>query len=98
MVVLWVLMIGGRSVSTCGCVREPGRRSTWEKIERSKTQSVAELELSIQYKSLPARVGLTTMGALMPIWALFIPFLLGQFIQLVLTNPQLALNPWLCLA
>lgn len=34
----------------------------------------------------------------MPFWALFIPFLLGQFIQLILLNPQMALNPWLCIA
>jgi serine/threonine protein kinase len=59
---------------------------------------VAELEISIKCKSVPAQVGLTAMGALMPFWALFIPFLLGQFIQLVLLNPQLALNPWLCIA
>lgn len=56
---------------------------------------MAELELAIKYKSVPARVGLATMGLMMPVWALFIPFLLGQFIQLVLRNPQL--NPWMCM-
>src|SRR5262249_38764266 len=36
------------------------------------------------------------MGLTMPIWALFVPFLLGQFIKLVLAHGEL--NPWLSLA
>ncbi len=35
------------------------------------------------------------MGLSMPVWALFVPFLLGQFIQLVFKSS--GLNPWLCL-
>jgi len=49
---------------------------------------VAELELSIAYKTLPARVGVTVMGALLPVWGLVVPFCLGLFLSLVMRMPQ----------
>lgn len=57
---------------------------------------MAELELSIKYRNLPARVGVYAMGALMPAWAIIIPFCLGLFISLLLeragqVNPIVAL-------
>ncbi len=57
---------------------------------------MAELELPVKYKSAPARAGMTAMGLLMPVWALFVPFLLGQFIHIILANPTL--NPYMSIA
>ncbi|MBI4533525.1 MAG: serine/threonine protein kinase [Candidatus Melainabacteria bacterium] len=48
---------------------------------------MAELELTIAYKTKPARVGLILMGALMPVWALIVPFCLGLFLGLILLKP-----------
>jgi predicted Ser/Thr protein kinase len=45
---------------------------------------VAELELSLRYKTLPAKVGLGVMGVLFPVWALVLPFCLGLFISLLI--------------
>jgi len=47
---------------------------------------VAELETVIEYKSTPQRVGLFVMGALMPFWAIVVPFCLGFFISLLLRS------------
>lgn len=49
--------------------------------------TVAELEISVQYKSVPARAGMFTMGLLMPVWAIIVPFCLGLFIALLLQMP-----------
>lgn len=48
---------------------------------------MAELEISVQYKSVPARAGMFTMGLLMPVWAIIVPFCLGLFIALLLQMP-----------
>ncbi len=45
---------------------------------------MSELEVAIEYRSTPQRVGLFVMGALMPLWAIVIPFCLGFFISLLL--------------
>lgn len=45
---------------------------------------MSELEVVIEYKSTPQRVGLFVMGALMPLWAIVVPFCLGFFISLLL--------------
>lgn len=45
---------------------------------------MSELEVVIEYKSTPQRVGLFIMGALMPIWAIVVPFCLGFFISMLL--------------
>ena len=47
---------------------------------------MAELELSIKYKTLPAKVGFAVMTALMPVWAIIVPFCLGLFLTMVITN------------
>ncbi|HEY9785060.1 MAG TPA: serine/threonine-protein kinase [Candidatus Obscuribacterales bacterium] len=44
---------------------------------------MAELEVSISYRNTPARVGVWVMGALMPLWAIAIPFCLGLFLALL---------------
>jgi hypothetical protein len=46
--------------------------------------TMAELELSVRYKTLPTKVGLGVMGVLFPVWALIIPFCLGLFINLLI--------------
>lgn len=53
----------------------------------SSGDRVAELEISVQYKSVPARAGMFTMGLLMPVWAIIVPFCLGLFIALLLQMP-----------
>ncbi|MCC6976891.1 MAG: serine/threonine protein kinase [Candidatus Melainabacteria bacterium] len=45
---------------------------------------MSELEVVIEYKSTPQRVGLFVMGALMPFWAIVVPFCLGFFISLLM--------------
>ena len=45
---------------------------------------MSELEVVIEYKSTPQRVGLFVMGGLMPFWAIVVPFCLGFFISLLL--------------
>jgi hypothetical protein len=47
---------------------------------------VAELELSIRYKTLPVKVGLGVMSVLFPVWALVLPFCLGLFISLLIQS------------
>jgi tRNA A-37 threonylcarbamoyl transferase component Bud32 len=47
---------------------------------------VSELEVAIEYRSTPQRVGLYVMGALMPLWAIVVPFCLGFFISLLLRS------------
>ncbi len=49
---------------------------------------MAELEISVQYKSVPARAGMFAMGLLMPVWAIIVPFCLGLFISLLLQSPD----------
>ncbi len=47
---------------------------------------MSELEVAIEYRSTPQRVGLYVMGALMPLWAIVVPFCLGFFISLLLRS------------
>lgn len=47
---------------------------------------MAELELAVKYKPLPATIGFAIMTALMPIWSIIAPFCFGLFLTLVLTN------------
>lgn len=49
---------------------------------------MAELELAVNYRTTPAKVGLWTMTGLFPIWAMAVPFLLGLFLSQLATNPQ----------
>jgi tRNA A-37 threonylcarbamoyl transferase component Bud32 len=49
--------------------------------------AVAELELSIHYKTLPNRIGFGIMCLALPFWALFIPVCLGLFISMLLSHP-----------
>jgi hypothetical protein len=48
---------------------------------------VAELELAVSYRTKPARIGLYTMMALMPVWAIGVPFCLGLYIVLLIKTP-----------
>lgn len=48
---------------------------------------MAELELSIRYETLPARVGAMVMAALLPFWGLVVPFCFGLFLSLILQSP-----------
>lgn len=48
---------------------------------------MAELEVSVSYRTKPARVGLLTMMCLMPLWAIVIPFCLGLFLVLLVKQP-----------
>ncbi|MFN8550180.1 MAG: serine/threonine-protein kinase [Candidatus Obscuribacterales bacterium] len=47
---------------------------------------MAELELSVKYKPLPAKIGFAVMTALMPLWAIIVPFCFGLFLTMVVTN------------
>jgi len=51
---------------------------------------MAELELSVRYKTAPTRVGFGVMCAAFPVWGLLAPILLGLFIGHVYRNPQVA--------
>ncbi len=51
---------------------------------------MADLELSLRYKTLPTRVGFGVMCALVPVWSLMAPILLGLFIGYMYRNPQAA--------
>ncbi|MBX9670646.1 MAG: serine/threonine protein kinase [Candidatus Obscuribacterales bacterium] len=51
---------------------------------------MAELELSVRYKTLPTRVGFGVMCVSMPFWSLLAPILLGLFVGHVYRNPELA--------
>jgi predicted Ser/Thr protein kinase len=54
---------------------------------------MAELQLTIPYKTLPARIVFSGMCALFPLWAVVAPAALGFFIGCTLSNPA-ALPPW----
>jgi len=54
---------------------------------------MAELELSIRYKTLPTRVGFGVMCALVPVWALLAPVFLGLLIGYVSMHMEM-LNSW----
>jgi len=54
-----------------------------ERCSGDKDLDVAELELPVSYRTKPARVGLYTMMALMPVWAIGVPFCLGLFIAML---------------
>jgi tRNA A-37 threonylcarbamoyl transferase component Bud32 len=47
---------------------------------------VAELEVAVRYKTLPATVGFFLMTASMPVWSIITPFCLGLFLTKVLTS------------
>lgn len=49
---------------------------------------MAEFELAIKYRTLPARLGLWLMGASMPLWSIVIPFCLGLFVAGVMREPE----------
>lgn len=49
---------------------------------------MAELELAVKYKNLPNRIGFGVMSLLFPVWALFAPFCLGLFIDLIIQRPD----------
>lgn len=49
---------------------------------------MAELELSIRYRTTASSLGLTTMGVLFPFWALIIPFCFGLFLALIIQMPD----------
>jgi serine/threonine-protein kinase len=51
---------------------------------------MAELELSVRYKTAPTRAGFGVMCALFPVWGLLAPILLGLFIGYVYRNPHIA--------
>lgn len=48
---------------------------------------MAKLELTMHCKTLPNRIGFTAMCALLPIWALVVPTVLGLFSALVMQQP-----------
>ncbi len=47
---------------------------------------MAELELAVKYKTLPAKIGFGIMTALMPVWSIIVPFCFGLFLTMVVTN------------
>ena len=47
---------------------------------------MAELELAVKYKPLPAKIGFGIMTALMPVWAIIVPFCFGLFMTMVVTS------------
>ncbi len=49
---------------------------------------MAELELAVKYKNLSNRLGFAVMSILFPVWALFVPFCLGLFIDFVIQHPD----------
>jgi hypothetical protein len=48
---------------------------------------VAELEVAVNYRTRPAKIGLYTMMVLMPVWAIGVPFCLGLFLVLLQQQP-----------
>jgi tRNA A-37 threonylcarbamoyl transferase component Bud32 len=48
---------------------------------------MADLQLHIEYKSLPNRVLMSAMTILFPVWAIFVPATLGLFIGNIIKNP-----------
>lgn len=64
---------------------------------------MAELELSVRYNNRINRIGFFVMTMLFPVWALFVPFCLGLFIDLIIKTgdalaPHIALSVLLILA
>lgn len=53
---------------------------------------MAEFELAVKYRTPQAKVGLYTMAALMPVWSIIVPFCLGLFITLLMTQ-SVAIGP-----
>lgn len=49
---------------------------------------MAELQLTVPYKSLPARIVFSTMCALFPVWAIIAPSGLGMFIGRTVMHPD----------
>lgn len=54
---------------------------------------MAELQLSVRYTTLPMKIGFGVMCALVPVWALLAPILLGLFIGYVTRYPQV-ISSW----
>ncbi len=50
---------------------------------------MAELQLSVRYTTLPMKIGFGVMCALVPVWALLAPILLGLFIGYVTKSPEI---------
>lgn len=50
---------------------------------------MADLQLSIRYRTLPNKIGFAVMCILLPVWALFAPLMLGLFVLFTLSNPGL---------
>lgn len=50
---------------------------------------MAELQITVPYKLLPARIVFTTMCVLFPVWSMIAPIALGLLIGRVITNPML---------
>ncbi len=48
---------------------------------------MADLQLSIRYRTLPNKIGFAVMCMLLPVWALFVPLLLGLFVLFLLGQP-----------
>lgn len=53
---------------------------------------MADLQLSIRYRTLLNKLGFAVMCILLPVWALFVPLLLGLFVLFLLGQPA-ALAP-----
>lgn len=49
---------------------------------------MAELQLSVRYTTLPMKIGFGVMCALVPVWALLAPVLLGLFIGYITKSPE----------
>src|SRR5581483_4994451 len=48
---------------------------------------MAELQVTVPYKTLPSRVVFTVMCSLFPVWAILMPAALGFFIGSTLSHP-----------
>ena len=65
---------------------------------------MAEFELVIRHKTLPAKVGLSALIVTMPVWSIALPFLLGSFIGTIgysILHPAeapMVLNPFVEIA
>jgi tRNA A-37 threonylcarbamoyl transferase component Bud32 len=60
---------------------------------------LAEFELVVRHKTLPAKIGLSVLIVTMPVWSIALPFLLGSFIGTILysifhpAEAPIVLNP-----
>ena len=60
---------------------------------------MAEFELVVRHKTLPAKIGLTALIMTMPVWSIALPFLLGSFIGTIMysifhpAEAPIVLNP-----